>query len=145
MQYMVVLNGRLMIPVNAYSAEEAERIVLSTGCNGIHAAVAFDPATQGSEYAWAYRQCDIISFNEYVKKAFEQRAWALETHNYLLDEQERCNNNVAKIEAQLQRARAEAEKARTAVQMFTSKYGFSCTHADLEKIDQLRQFASLCI
>lgn len=145
MQYMVILNGRLMIPVNAYSHEDAEHIVLSTGSHGIHTAIAFDPATQSCEYAWAYGQCEIMSFNEFVKKTFQQRAWALETHNVLLDEQERCDHNVSVIEEQLKLARAEAAKAHAAVQTFSSKYGFPCVHAEQEHIDQLRQFASLCV
>ena len=134
--WLVIVNKKYLVKVDGCSAIMAEHKILDN-VTCIKSALAFDPVKEAAFYAWAYAECEVISYAELCNKANNLYANRCENYNELLDEKWHYEAEVKRLEEKLAQERANLADVTARESEFAEKY-FMRGYTSKERIAELR-------
>ena len=134
--WLVIVNQKFLVRIIANTAGAAEHKILDN-VTCIKSALAFDPIKEATFYAWAYAECEVISYAELCNKANNLFANRCENLNELLDEQMHYEAEVKRLEEKLAEAKADLADIAAQAKEFSTKYHLR-GYTSKERIAELR-------
>lgn len=142
MKYLVYVNSRYMVSVEAESNLGAEHKVLDN-IPGATTALSFDNETMKTDtFIGCMMGSETISYNELLNKQNAKLADVYEHYNTLLDKEGEIERAIQELEARLHSARGELTEAMEERESFAKAMRKHCVYlqgyTSREKIAELR-------